>query len=328
MQQGNQEHPQIFLARLREAADLANISNEAIIESRFRAGLLREIKQFCIQSSSRAFKDWTNHADGWWNANRPRKIAMVDNPFIPRNINNALIYNDDNVYNERHDVSNHNVEIVDTDERPTQMIPVNNTRIHGTYGPIPIANTVVNGTNQLSALEVTGYPNDQYYSYTSNKNHHSSPNSINSQQDICNMIQQAIRKELNQQSYNNGLNRNYNRHNRGSYNQNENYDGHNNGRYNNNYNSYNKFNNGNTNGYTNNGYNNRFNGRPDQNNYHKSGYGYQNNNSNYNQNQNQNYNFNHNQNPNNQYINNTNQNESQSKNNYKNPQNQEQQSKN
>ncbi|KAG1490075.1 hypothetical protein G6F46_013423 [Rhizopus delemar] len=32
MYQGNQEHPRIFLARLREAADLANIDNEAIIE--------------------------------------------------------------------------------------------------------------------------------------------------------------------------------------------------------------------------------------------------------------------------------------------------------
>ena len=38
MMQGNQEHPQIFLARLREAAELANITNEAVIESRYRAG--------------------------------------------------------------------------------------------------------------------------------------------------------------------------------------------------------------------------------------------------------------------------------------------------
>ncbi|KAG0973535.1 hypothetical protein G6F26_013021 [Rhizopus arrhizus] len=85
MIQGEQEHPQIFLSRLREAADLANITSEAVIESRFRAGLLRDIKQFCIQSSARTFQDWLNHAEGWWNANRPRKIAMVDNPFIPRN---------------------------------------------------------------------------------------------------------------------------------------------------------------------------------------------------------------------------------------------------
>ena len=64
MYQGEQEHPQIFLSRLREAADLANITSEAVVESRFRAGLLKEIKQFCIQSSARQFKDWINHANG------------------------------------------------------------------------------------------------------------------------------------------------------------------------------------------------------------------------------------------------------------------------
>ncbi|KAG1435047.1 hypothetical protein G6F56_014101 [Rhizopus delemar] len=53
MYQGEQEHSQIFLSSLREAADLANITSEAVVESRFRAGLLKEIKQFCIQSSAR-----------------------------------------------------------------------------------------------------------------------------------------------------------------------------------------------------------------------------------------------------------------------------------
>ena len=56
MFQGEQEHPQIFLARLREAADLANITSEAVVESRFRVGLLKEIKQFCIQSTLRRKK--------------------------------------------------------------------------------------------------------------------------------------------------------------------------------------------------------------------------------------------------------------------------------
>ncbi|KAG1441592.1 hypothetical protein G6F56_011409 [Rhizopus delemar] len=56
MRQGEQEHPKIYLAKLREAANLANITSEEVIQSRFRAGLLKEIKQFCIQSSSREFK--------------------------------------------------------------------------------------------------------------------------------------------------------------------------------------------------------------------------------------------------------------------------------
>ncbi|KAG1445467.1 hypothetical protein G6F56_009906 [Rhizopus delemar] len=107
MYQGEQEHPQIFLSRLREAADLANITGEAVVKSRFRAGLLKEIKQLCIQSSARQFKDWMNRADGWWNANLPRKIARVDSPFIPRNVSNALICKDDYLYDGRHTFNNH-----------------------------------------------------------------------------------------------------------------------------------------------------------------------------------------------------------------------------
>ncbi|KAG1443811.1 hypothetical protein G6F56_010537 [Rhizopus delemar] len=102
MYQGDQEYSQIFLARLREAADLANITSEAVIQSRYRAGLLKKIKQYCIQSSSRKFQDWLDHSEGWWNANRPRKIATVNNSFIPRNVNNALIYKDENAYTNRY----------------------------------------------------------------------------------------------------------------------------------------------------------------------------------------------------------------------------------
>ncbi|KAG1019539.1 hypothetical protein G6F25_013582 [Rhizopus arrhizus] len=113
MIQGEQEHPRIFLARLREAADLANIEDEAVIESRFRAGLQPEIKRFCIQSSSKTLKDWLNHAEGWWNANRPRRIAMVDNPFIPRNANQALVYPSDSYYQSHYTHPNHNIELID-----------------------------------------------------------------------------------------------------------------------------------------------------------------------------------------------------------------------
>ena len=100
---------------MREAADLANITSEEVIQIHFHAGLLREIKQFCIQSSFRGSKDWTDHAEGWWNAHKPRKIAMVDNSLIPRNANAALIYQNDNLY-AHHPVNNHNVELVDAGE--------------------------------------------------------------------------------------------------------------------------------------------------------------------------------------------------------------------
>lgn len=82
--QGPEESPQIFLSRLYEAAELAEIDDEHLIQSRFRAGLLRQIKTFCVQSSSRTFDDWLMHADGWWNAHRQIEISLVDNPFVSR----------------------------------------------------------------------------------------------------------------------------------------------------------------------------------------------------------------------------------------------------
>ncbi|EIE80572.1 hypothetical protein RO3G_05277 [Rhizopus delemar RA 99-880] len=156
MCQGEQEHPQIYLARLREAADLANIDNEAVIESRFRAGLLKEIKLFCIQCSSRTFQDWINHADGWWNAHRPRKIAMVDNPFIPRNVNNALIYHDDNTQYYCHSANNHNIELIDTEERPIQYVPVTDLRTNVNYEHLNNAPNAVTGSHQLSTMDIVG----------------------------------------------------------------------------------------------------------------------------------------------------------------------------
>ncbi|KAG0932244.1 hypothetical protein G6F57_010498 [Rhizopus arrhizus] len=123
MIQGEQEHPHIFLVRLREAADFANIEDEAVIESRFRAGLQPEIKRFCIQSSSKTLKDWLNHAEGWWNANRPRRIAMVDNPFIPRNANQALAYPSDSYYQPHHTHPNHNIELIDDYEYGVTALP-------------------------------------------------------------------------------------------------------------------------------------------------------------------------------------------------------------
>ncbi|KAG0803784.1 hypothetical protein G6F20_013217 [Rhizopus arrhizus] len=141
---------------LREAADLANIDNEAVIESRFRAGLLKEIKLFCIQSSSRTFQDWINHSEGWWNAHRPRKIAMVDNPFIPRNVNNALIYHDDNTQYYRHSANNHNIELIDTEERPIHYVPVTDMRTNVNYEHLNNAPNVVTGSHQLTTMDIVG----------------------------------------------------------------------------------------------------------------------------------------------------------------------------
>ena len=250
MFQGEQEHPQIFLARLREAADLANIDNEALIESRFRAGLLNEIKNFCIQSSSKNFKDWLTHSEGWWNANRPRKIAMVDNPFIPRNINNALIYHNDNAHAGRYNINNHNVELVDIDERPAQILPVSDVQIFGkSSGNLATNTNVTTGVNRLSTMEVVGYPNDTQYHVNHSTRYHHGQAHLNNQQEILNMIQQAIRNELNTHDQ---YNRPYNRNARNNYNNFNNY----NPNVKDNYQRYNNNNNSNHNYYSNNGYNN------------------------------------------------------------------------
>lgn len=260
MVQGEQEHPQIFLSRLREAADLANITSEAVIESRFRAGLLREIKQFCIQSSARSFPEWLNHAEGWWNANRPRKIAMVDNPFIPRNINNALIYHGD-MYQQHHSYGNHNIDLIDANERPSQVIPVMDINSQGLLNSVTTVPHLVNGPHQLSTLEVAGNSRRSHAYPQHNVSHQLSNH--NSQQDIVNLIQQTIRHELNSQQQFQPYNRNYNRrsrynNNNRDYNQNNNSQG---------YNQNNDYR-GNNNGY------NHSNGYNSNNDYNNSGYRY------------------------------------------------------
>ncbi|KAG0742637.1 hypothetical protein G6F23_006651 [Rhizopus arrhizus] len=210
MIQGEQEHPQIFLSRLREAADLANITSEAVIESRFRAGLLRDIKQFCIQSSARTFQDWLNHAEGWWNANRPRKIAMVDNPFIPRNVNNALIYHDDGVYHQRYPSNDHNIELIDANERPAQVIPISNLHPYGMVNTVIPNSQIVSGPNQLSTLEITrNNYHAQNYPHQVQRNNGTYPSQHNHQHDLVNLIQQTIRNELESTpNSNNGYNNN------------------------------------------------------------------------------------------------------------------------
>lgn len=255
MIQGEQEHPRIFLARLREAADLANIEDEAVIESRFRAGLQPEIKRFCIQSSSKTLKDWLNHAEGWWNANRPRRIAMVDNPFIPRNANQALVYPSDSYYQPHHTHPNHNIELIDDYEYGVPGLPYR--EIQQTNMPVYKSNDhSMLAINQLATMDTSkGYPKQLH----DNRNHHRSQQSYNhqqimetnQQQDLVDLIQKTIRMELNNHQQYQQPARNYNRNNR--YNNSSNYNDYNNnssnhngnnryGRYNNNYNNNNRHN--------------------------------------------------------------------------------------
>ncbi|KAI9243537.1 hypothetical protein EDC94DRAFT_668973 [Helicostylum pulchrum] len=83
MVQDSQESPREFLARLYEAADLAEIDDEKFIHSRFRAGLQAEIKTFCREQSASSFEEWAKHATGWYDAHASQYINLVDNPFRP-----------------------------------------------------------------------------------------------------------------------------------------------------------------------------------------------------------------------------------------------------
>ncbi|KAG0780848.1 hypothetical protein G6F21_011943 [Rhizopus arrhizus] len=213
-----QEHPRIFLARLREAADLANIEDEAVIGCRFRAGLQPEIKRFCIQSSSKTLKDWLNRAEGWWNASRPRRIAMVDNPFIPRNANQALVYPSDSYYQPHHTHPNHNIELIDDYEYGVPGLPYR--EIQQTNMPVYKSNDHnMLAINQLATMDTSkGYPKQLH----DNRNHYRSQQSYNhqqimetnQQQDLVDLIQKTIRMEFNNHQQYQQPARNYNRNSR------------------------------------------------------------------------------------------------------------------
>ncbi|PHZ12970.1 uncharacterized protein RHIMIDRAFT_312996 [Rhizopus microsporus ATCC 52813] len=231
MQQGDQEHPRIFLSRLQAAAELANIDNEAIIESRFRTGLIREIKLFCIQCSSKTLKDWMTHAEGWWNANRPRKIAMVDNPFIPRNANQALIYHSNTPYYSQQHNNNHNIELVDPNEYTMSAIPLNNLQFSGISSHRNVYSENL-AMNQLATMDIK----------RNNNIHGQQDMGTGQQQSLIELIQQTIRHELNNQQNGGQNSRNFNRYNRNQY-------GNSNYQYNRNYGARDNY--------------NRYNGRPD-----------------------------------------------------------------
>lgn len=207
MQQGEQENPRIFLSRLQAAAELANIDNEAIIESRFRTGLIREVKLFCIQSSSKTLKDWMTHAEGWWNANRPRKIAMVDNPFIPRHANQALVYQSDTPYYTQQPYNNHNIELVDPNEYAIPAVPFNNLQFSGTssHRNVYPDNLAMNKLATMDIKKNNNYIRGQQDMDTSQ------------QQSLIELIQQTIRHELNNQQDSGQNSRSFNLYNRNQY---------------------------------------------------------------------------------------------------------------
>lgn len=68
--QRDNESPRSFLGRLRELAFESDIDDEALIKSRFKSGLLPEIKQHCILLQAITHEQVFNAAEGFWEAQR------------------------------------------------------------------------------------------------------------------------------------------------------------------------------------------------------------------------------------------------------------------
>jgi hypothetical protein len=105
MKQYENESPQMFLSRLYEAADLADIQDDKKIFNRFRAGLLSAIIVFCKEQAASTHKDWVKYSNAWWSAHADKPIHLVDNPFVSSgnymNGNNGIKFNSEKIKNDK-----------------------------------------------------------------------------------------------------------------------------------------------------------------------------------------------------------------------------------
>lgn len=101
MKQSTKESPQMFLSRLHEAADLADIKDDKLIFSRFRAGLLPIIITFCKEQASSSHVDWVKNSNAWWSAHATKTIHLIDNPFASTgSYFNGIKFNSEKVKND------------------------------------------------------------------------------------------------------------------------------------------------------------------------------------------------------------------------------------
>ncbi|KAI8326699.1 hypothetical protein EDC96DRAFT_550158 [Choanephora cucurbitarum] len=202
--QGQDESPQLFLARLYEAAELAEIDDENMIHSRFRAGLLRPIRVFCIQSSSKTFEDWLTHADGWWNAHKPINVNLVDNPFVASgNVKEQVEYRYPAGISHGHSFAN---------LKTSGIAHVTSSRKKAPSSQGPSTNltnvaTIDSEVEQLSArlrslelhqLDKLQNPNEEKPHYVSEPTYQA--RNEMSEMDIVSLIRKTIKEELHQSS--------------------------------------------------------------------------------------------------------------------------------
>ncbi|KAG2215693.1 hypothetical protein INT45_013356 [Circinella minor] len=91
--QGDDEPPRMFLGRIQQAADLANLSGaeaEALIEAKFKSGLLPRVKRYCYLLGAKTFNDYKQFAYEYWRGQHGTTLYSQDNPFILQNAEDRI----------------------------------------------------------------------------------------------------------------------------------------------------------------------------------------------------------------------------------------------
>ena len=87
------EPPRMFLGRIQQAADLADLTGteaEALIEAKFKGGLLPRVKRHCYLLGAKTFNGYKQFAYGYWRGQRGTTLYPQDNPFIPQNAEDRI----------------------------------------------------------------------------------------------------------------------------------------------------------------------------------------------------------------------------------------------
>ncbi|KAI9328924.1 hypothetical protein BD770DRAFT_416750 [Pilaira anomala] len=226
MCQGHNEPPRVYLGRLKEAAKLADIKAEELIEMRFQTGLHTEIIVQCRLMGAESFHECLKVADGYWNAYHQKVINIVDNPFIARgsaevhtSIPGPISVPVPIVSSNGPILQSHIPTAVPFLPTPVPTAPVNVPKVES-----PSISFL---TNQLKELQLNHMEaNAQVVN-------------INEEEKLQAMIDESIKRHLAASNKNNGYNNNSNNNNyngerRGRYNNNDNYRGNNNENYRNN----------------------------------------------------------------------------------------------
>lgn len=283
------EHPKVFLARLREHAKLAEFENaETQVRTRFMLGLLPQIKEVCVVNAVKTFQDYADKAEGWWSAKMLRTPETDNHSFNVRDSGSP--YRSTSLEKDRNGLS------FPKTRKELNVADVNAFIGHANdqYRQQP---NIAQMIEQLQALEL----------YQLEHGRDGVPTQLKPlpevDSDMRIMFRQFLQEELkhmripeytnNGGNYKNNSSRNRNNNNYNGYN---NYNGNNS--YNNNYNNgYNNYNGNNNQGYNNHqgnngsyGNNNQPGYYPNNDSYNQNGPRNSNNNGNYNGNRNNNNN--------------------------------------